>query len=806
MADKLGSKKADNLKATANGQAIYGGADTTGGSSGNDTLSSGVFTGISLYGGDGNDMLIAKSGDSLIHGGAGIDTVQFAASVSTHDYDYDWLVGVDNIVITNKGKGSYDFSDQTEKLNITGGAGADTIYGGSDTDTIRGSAGNDELHVDEGDELIDGGAGVDTAVFTADVSADELDNVKLVNVEKVIITADSAGNYDFSNQTEALDIQASGKGDVILGGAGADTIRGAAEADTLIGGKGNDLLVADESDMLDGGDGVDTVMFDDEVTTTLADDRLVDVEKVQVGAGTDKVSYDFRAQTEGLVITGSALAESITGGEASDSISGMAGDDALDGGEGNDTLSGGDGNDTLGGGLGNDTLSGGDGDDDLLGDVGADQLVGGAGNDDLSGDADADQLVGGTGNDTLSGGEGNDTLSGGDGDDDLLGDVGADQLVGGAGKDTLDGGVGDDWLYGGAGDDILVAEDSDALIDGGAGTDTVQFDADVLATDLADRDMVNVEVIAVTNSGTGAYDFSAQSEKLVIMGGSQDDSITGGQAADKLYGGDGDDTLVAQDSDALIDGGANTSEGGVTGKDTVQFATSVSAAKLLDLDLVNVEVIEITNLGNARYDFSVQTEALEIDGATGNDTIIGGRGADLIQGGGGADSLAGGAGADQIHGDAGADTLTGGAGADVFHFAAGDASTSSFDRITDFVVNDSVKTVYDSLDFGTGAPVADNTDTDVATPSGNEGKAITAAIKHGVITLSGVDAALVNSLSEWLAVARVMVYSNQEIGAFEFGGSTYVYQENGDADQDLLIQLMGVKGVTDVSHLLPTTT
>ena len=64
MADKLGSKKADNLKATANDQAIYGGADTTGGSSGNDTLSSGVFTDISLYGGDGNDMLIAKSGQS----------------------------------------------------------------------------------------------------------------------------------------------------------------------------------------------------------------------------------------------------------------------------------------------------------------------------------------------------------------------------------------------------------------------------------------------------------------------------------------------------------------------------------------------------------------------------------------------------------------------------------------------------------------------------------------------------------------------------------------------------------------------
>lgn len=760
MADKFGSSKADNLKATANGQALYGGADTTGGSSGNDTLSSGVFTTISLYGGDGNDMLIAKSGDSLIHGGAGINTVQFAASVSLHNDD-NWLDNVENIVITRKTSGSYVFSDQTEALNITGGAGADTITGGAGADTIRGGAGNDELHVADSDKLIDGGAGVDTAEFTADVSADVLDNAKLVNVEKVVITAGSAGNYDFSNQTEALDIQASGHDDVILGGAGADTIRGGTGADTLIGGKGNDLLVADESDRLDGGDGVDTVMLDAAVAADeLSDDELVDVEKVQVGASTDDVSYDFSAQTEGLVITGSAWAEAIYGGEASDSISGMAGNDSLEGGDGNDTL------------------SGGDGDDDLLGDAGADQLVGGAGND------------------MLDGGEGNDTLNGEDGDDDLLGDAGADRLVGGAGKDSLDGGSGNDALYGGAGDDILVAEDSDALIDGGAGTDTVQFNADVLATDLADRDLVNVEEIEVTNSDTGAYDFSAQSEKLVIIGGSQDDTITGGQAADKLYGDNGDDVLVAQDSDALIDGGASGEDG-----DTVQFGSAVSAAKLLDIDLVNVEVIEITNLGNARYDFSVQTEALEIDGGTGNDTVIGGRGADLIQGDDGADSLAGGAGADQIHGDAGADTLTGGAGADVFHFAAGDASTSSFDRITDFVVKDGVK-VHDSLHFGTGTSVAGDSSDTVATASGNEGREITAAIKDGVITLSGVDAALVNSLSEWLDVARVMVDENGEVGAFEFGGSTYVYQENGDADLDLLVQLTGVKEVTDVSDLL----
>ena len=151
--------------------------------------------------------------------------------------------------------------------------------------------------------------------------------------------------------------------------------------------------------------------------------------------------------------------------------------------------------------------------------------------------------------------------------------------------------------------------------------------------------------------------------------------------------------------------------------------------------------------------------------------------------------------------------LTGSAGSDVFSFKAGDsgkASASSFDCITDFVVDDEIKTVYDSLDFGDTKSVVNDTDVDVdvAAASGNDGKTITASITDGVITLAGADMAKIDSLSEWLAVARVMVDANDEVGAFEFRGSTYVYQENGGSDQDLLVQLLGVKDVSAVSDLL----
>lgn len=703
VAPKFGTKNADKLTASMNGQAVYGGADTTGGSTGNDTLSSGVFADICLFGGDGNDTLIAKNGDQLIDGGVGVDTVQFAASVSNHADD--WLKDVENIVITRKASGSYDFSSQTEALDITGGAGTDTIYGGLEADTIRGGAGNDELNVEDSDGLIDGGTGVDTAKFSENVDQAALDDAALINVEKIVLSLSVAGNYNFSNQSEGLDIAATDNGDIVIGGTGADTIRGGSGADTLVGGKGNDMLIAVDNDVLDGGDGLDTALFDSDVLSGdgyLTDEGLVGIEKVLISV-TSAGSYDFSAQTEGLTITGSAYMDTIKGGSANDSISGFAGHDDLVGGGGNDTLIGGDGNDTLAGG---------------------DQV---------------DQLTGGTGNDTL------------------------------------------------------FADDIDALIDGGTGTDKVQFAATVSAAKLSDRDLVNIEVVEITNTSDASYDFSVQTELLTIKGGDGNDTITGGKGVDQLYGGNGDDVLLARDTDARIDGGY--------GEDQVEFAAAVSVKNLSDSDLVDIETVVITNKANARYDFSVQTDDLEIVGGVGQDTIIGGRGSDTIKGGDGADSLAGGAGDDTIHGGTGTDIMTGGAGRDTFSFALVDADTVShnkFDRITDFSQGE------DLLEFSEEATFAFSAlDVDVAAASGNIGRLIAANLGAGMITLDGVDAIRIDSLSEWLSVARVLISQDNEYGAFEFRGSTYVYQESGD--QDLLIQLVGVTNVNELTELTELT-
>ena len=78
----------------------------------------------------------------------------------------------------------------------------------------------------------------------------------------------------------------------------------------------------------------------------------------------------------------------------------------LNGGSGNDNLTGSALADTISGGAGNDTLDGGSGDDMLFGEAGADTLKGGAGNDKLDGGAGEDKLTGGAGADIFKFGAG----------------------------------------------------------------------------------------------------------------------------------------------------------------------------------------------------------------------------------------------------------------------------------------------------------------------------------------------------------------------------------------------------------------
>ena len=157
-----GTRNGDRLSARTSG-------DTLEGLAGNDILSSGTtsLSGVKMFGGDGNDTLIAKELDGLIDGGAGIDTVQFSAAVSSANLTNAELVSIEKVQITNTGSAAYDFSVQAEALEITGGRANDNITGGGGNDTITGSAWADTLYGGSGNDLLSGGYYGDTYIYNS---------------------------------------------------------------------------------------------------------------------------------------------------------------------------------------------------------------------------------------------------------------------------------------------------------------------------------------------------------------------------------------------------------------------------------------------------------------------------------------------------------------------------------------------------------------------------------------------------------------------------------------------------------------
>ena len=155
-------------------------------------------------------------------------------------------------------------------------------------------------------------------------------------------------------------------------------------------------------------------------------------------------------------LLGGAGGDILDGGQGSDRIYAGAGEDRISGGEGDDIVFAEEGHDTVQGGDGNDGLYGEAGNDQLFGEGGDDTILGGLGRDTIDGGLGRDRLEGDENNDVIYGRGGRDGLTGGTGDDLLFGGAGGDALNGGDGDDRLDGGAGNDVLTGGAGADEFV--------------------------------------------------------------------------------------------------------------------------------------------------------------------------------------------------------------------------------------------------------------------------------------------------------------------------------------------------------------
>lgn len=253
---------------------------------------------------------------------------------------------------------------------------------------------------------------------------------------------------------------------------------------------------------------------------------------------------------------------------------------------------------------------------------------------------------------TILGGKANDAITGGTGDDSIFGDKGADKLYGQAGNDTLWGGTGNDALNGGAGDDVFVYSSGNDVINDYAEGDTISLGAAISSSSLNGSD-----VVFKIGSGTLTVKNGKDKELTYIDAIGKERTIIGGKEFLTL-----------------------------TDKNNAKVTAS-SKYELVDASWRKT-AIQIN--GNSLDNVLV--------GGAGNDTLYGGNGADIIDGGNGDDYISGGSGNDTLWGGLGNDTLLGSAGADVFLYDTdeGNDVIKGFDNSDMLLITGAFSAAYDA--------------------------------------------------------------------------------------------------------------
>lgn len=243
--------------------------------------------------------------------------------------------------------------------------------------------------------------------------------------------------------------------------------------------------------------------------------------------------------------------------------------------------------------LADDLLIGDDADNIIDGNGGSDILLGLGGDDILiaANSFERVSLVGGEGNDHLIAGFGNDWMQGGDGDD------------------ILEGGFGEDIYFASNGHDVIVGEFDANLLS----FENVEFDGTVSDVHVISNDFLDVYMAAQARVGT---DF------LPVA-----DTYEGPVTAINIDGLDMDASDLALGS-GVLDMGLATN-GALTG--TLEYSHIEGTILSNANDMVVVEDIYLID---PNHNPGVSTaEGVFLDGAGGNDVLVGGHGNDVIFGG-----------------------------------------------------------------------------------------------------------------------------------------------------------------------------
>jgi Ca2+-binding RTX toxin-like protein len=647
----IGSSGADTLTGTSQDDGLRGrgGADILNGGNGNDTFSysvGDVVAGEQVNGGSGTDTIVVNaSNDFTAAALSSIEALEFdsniALSATFLDTQFEGkiatLTGDDfrDTVIINCTNGIVDLSsgltfvnwnDADDSITINGTAGQDilvgsshrdTLLGGDDNDLLLGGLGNDTLDGGAGNDSLDGGLGNDTLIG-GDIGNAPTDTVSYASHDglsgefgritlglngangtaqysltgrvPLIVETDvlmQIGNVTGSNLAET--ITGNEQANVLDGRGGNDTIDGGLGDDTIDGGLGNDTLIGGDI----GNAPTDTVSY------ASHDGLSGEFGRITLGLnganGAAQYSLTGRVplivETDVLMqighVTGSNLAETITGNEQANVLDERGGPDTIDGGLGNDIIIGGAGTGDIATWASHDSLP------LLSGEIirmslglgGADgsytrfELVNGVSQvvetDVLRG---IESLVGTSHHEIITGNEQDNTLSGLRGNDLLTGGGGNDTVFGGADDDVYDftgGGLGTDRFFDESGtndrviinsfNDILPFSPVDGTQTGRDGNDLV-----IVLTTGTFRIVDHFNGHQIESIATP----DGQSMVLAngLTGGNGSGIIAGGKGAQTLDGRGGDDFLFGNNgNDRLIGGDGNDRLTGGHGGDTFVF-------------------------------------------------------------------------------------------------------------------------------------------------------------------------------------------------------------------------------------------
>jgi Ca2+-binding RTX toxin-like protein len=678
-----GGEGQDTLHGGADDDHLYGEADndTLYGGLGDDQLHGGAGDDV-LHGGDNDDTLTGGLGHDTLYGGAGVDTLSYSLfdleetfGLDGHGFYVDLEAGItkalayQNIVQdTLHSIENVDGSVEDDQLmgssvanSLSGDAGDDLLMGRAGDDTLEGSLDDDVLSGGLGTDTLYGGGGIDTVNYRLD-EADRIGRQGqgfIINISTGMGTTKAAATATVVEDTlyDIENVVGSDLGDTITGSSVANILMGGAGNDTINGGAGDDILSGGLGiDTLDGGAEIDTVNYqlDDANGASNSDKQGHNGQGFNINLSTGET----RSKSGNLLIDRLSNIENVMGTDRGDTITGSSVANVLSGGLGNDALDGGGGLDTVNYQLNAADRAGRSAQGFII-DLGAgttklaadttivedtltsiENAVGSQESDTITGTATANVLSGGAGDDVLKGGSGDDVLSGGSG---------YDALYGGNNADTVNYYIDETDRYG--------RDFEGFIIDLGAGTTRALSNSSIIedrlysienAVGSQENDRITGTDIINVLSGMGGHDtLYGGGGNDTIHGGAGNDVLSGGLGIDTLDGGADIDTVNYQLDDA--NGALDSDKKGFYDEGfTINLLTGETRSKsgnLLMDRLSNIENIIGTDHGDTLTGSAVSNV---LSGMGGDDTIHGGAGHDVLSGGLGSDTLDGGAGIDTV--------------------------------------------------------------------------------------------------------------------------------------------------------------